>query len=746
MSDSLPASSKPVAAPDARYDALVAALPGQAVLLVDTSGTVTRASVAASRLLATADESLAGRKLTDLLPGDLAWRREARREEISLVGPTGRDMPLLMSVAPVRGGGGGRVLVLTDVTDLSRARRALVGTQLRLRALFEQGIGGIAMFDAGGRFLRVNPVFCELLGYPRGELLERSMVDVVAPEYRAQAEGYFEAVRRGLPTTSNEEVLYRRKDGSAVWLQVSAHPITDPFSDQRLVVVEATDVTATRRRKRALQSIAQGLRQPADGDVISWIVTTAAATLEASCVLVSGTDRDGAPTQIARHGTLTWLQDPDATKAAETPCEAVRRGALVYLPTPEAADGRYRELMVRSGIRGYVGVPISVSDGVVGHLAVLDVRPMPADLPVELWSILRTFGERIGAELTRMRFRSRFEQSEEQFRALLESAAEIFMVADPSGRILEVTDPSCSKLEQTREALTAVTLADLDQDNKLAPLMAALVLGRPEVVETRLTVGDSRALPVEITICLVEWAGERVCLTLGRDISERYRLAEARRRFVEDVVMAQEEERSRVALELHDSLGQLLTSLSLQIRSVAGTASEPSVRVIMDKLTRLSERAIAEASSLAHRLRPPALDDLGLEAAIREHVRELTHSHPLRADLHVRGQSKHTRLPPAIETALYRITQEALTNVLKHANARNVSVLIDRRPNAVRLVVEDDGRGMVAQAPKSGPRVGGLGLPGIRERASLLDGDVRIESSPSVGTALYVTIPVPGDV
>ncbi len=453
---------------------------------------------------------------------------------------------------------------------------------------------------------------------------------------------------------------------------------------------------------------------------------------------ISGED---APPTTAQYGDLMW----ESVAEEETPCEAVRRvGRLLYLPSPDALEGRYTPLMKRSGIRSYVGVPVRVADQVGGHVAVLDVQLMPPELPVELWSILRTSAERVSEELERGRFRRRFARSERQFRALLETSAEIFLLTDRSGNIVEFDDSVCRKLGCTPEQIRDRPLSALDLDHRTDGLPMSLEVGHPVVVETRLGRSDGTPVPVELTLCVVDWGGERVGLVLGRDISERRRLEEARRQFVEDVVTAQEDERARVARELHDSIGQVLTSLSLQLRVAADRTRDPGAYRQLLHLLKLSEAATAEASALAMGLRPPALDDLGVIAAIEEHVSEVGSRHGLRVDLHARGHQEKDRLPSTVETAMYRITQEALTNVLKHARATAVSILIDRRPEAVRLVIEDDGAGFdpnASRAQRTTP--GGLGLPGIKERAVLLGGDFRVESSPGEGTALYVTLPVP---
>jgi signal transduction histidine kinase len=145
---------------------------------------------------------------------------------------------------------------------------------------------------------------------------------------------------------------------------------------------------------------------------------------------------------------------------------------------------------------------------------------------------------------------------------------------------------------------------------------------------------------------------------------------------------------------------------------------------------------------LALELRPSALDELGLAAALQRYVKDFGAKHRLGVDFQVHGFDGG-RLPPSMETTLYRIAQEALTNVARHAGAANVSVLVERRGDSAILIVEDDGRGFdVERALRLGRDEGSLGLFGMRERAVLIDGILTIESQPNGGSTILVKVPL----
>jgi len=150
---------------------------------------------------------------------------------------------------------------------------------------------------------------------------------------------------------------------------------------------------------------------------------------------------------------------------------------------------------------------------------------------------------------------------------------------------------------------------------------------------------------------------------------------------------------------------------------------------------------VDEAHHLAWELRPPALDDLGLETAISNYVEKWSERNSIPLDFHS-GLGK-LRLPPPVETAVFRIVQEALTNILKHAEATRVSVMLEYRYDELLVIVEDNGRGFKPDVPLTVKAPGGLGLVGIRERVALVGGKLKVESESGSGTTLAIRIPAP---
>jgi signal transduction histidine kinase len=202
------------------------------------------------------------------------------------------------------------------------------------------------------------------------------------------------------------------------------------------------------------------------------------------------------------------------------------------------------------------------------------------------------------------------------------------------------------------------------------------------------------------------------------------------------VVQAQELERGRLARELHDETGQALTSILLGLKPLEEALAEHPARAALAELREHVVSALQDVRRLAVELRPAVLDDFGLVAALERLTEAFTEQTGMRVDFHSALGEK--RLPPEVETALYRVVQESLTNIVKHANARSVSISLARRDSAVAAVIEDDGGGFDQRVV----REGGVGLLGMRERLALLDGRLEIESRPGAGTTLVAEVPL----
>jgi PAS domain S-box-containing protein len=227
--------------------------------------------------------------------------------------------------------------------------------------------------------------------------------------------------------------------------------------------------------------------------------------------------------------------------------------------------------------------------------------------------------------------------------------------------------------------------------------------------------------------------------SLRIEIEQRERVEAQRAQLLTRLVLAQEDERRRIARELHDQLGQQLTALRLTLETLkADSLERPEFRAQVEALQELAQQLDQDVAFRVWELRPVPLERLGLAAALAEYAGNWSKRFGIHAELHTNRPAEE-RLPPDVETIMYRIAQEALNNVVKHAHAGRVDIALEHTHGSVSLILEDDGLGFDPSDPSFAGR--GMGLMGMRERAALAGADLQIESATGRGTTIILRMP-----
>jgi PAS domain S-box-containing protein len=273
---------------------------------------------------------------------------------------------------------------------------------------------------------------------------------------------------------------------------------------------------------------------------------------------------------------------------------------------------------------------------------------------------------------------------------------------------------------------------------------------RVDHFETVRQTKDGRRVDISLTVSpIVDAAGHIIGASkVARDLTERILAARTQRRVHEEqervriltqVLVAQEDERRRIARELHDQLGQQLTALRLTVETLKAHAAERTeFRVQIETLQELARQLDQDIDFRVWELRPVALEDVGLHAALTNFVHNWSKHFGIRVRLHTTGSTEE-RLTPETETMIYRLAQEALNNIVKHARAAQVDIVLERTSEHLSLIIEDNGVGFdTSDAETVGE---GVGLLGMRERAALVGADLQIESTGGRGTTVIVRVP-----
>jgi PAS domain S-box-containing protein len=422
---------------------------------------------------------------------------------------------------------------------------------------------------------------------------------------------------------------------------------------------------------------------------------------------------------------------------------------------PERFRSRHREHVERFGQTG-------ITSRRMGAQAVLRaLRANGDEFPIEasisqhtdrghrfFTVILRDVGERVHAEMLLAR-------SETRLRGILDSAMDAIITVDESQHVVLFNNAAEAMFGWPREDAIGAPLCAFIPD-RFRDAHAAHVERFGETGITSRRMGGSlrvvtglrrngEEFPIDASISQLEESGKHFYSVILRDVTVHVRAEEALRRSKEELQelgaaaqMAREQEQSRIARELHDELGQSLTMLQMDVAWCKEKLPEDggALGAKLERMAALLKTTIAATRRLAADLRPLMLDDLGLVPSIEWLVENFSQRTGMECELAI--GSDHLQVSKAQASAIFRIVQESLTNIAKHARATRAEIAIEREDDALVVRVEDDGVGFSSLAPR---KPNSFGLSGLRERASLLGGDARIASVPGEGTVIEVRLP-----
>lgn len=604
-----------------------------------------------------------------------------------------------------------------DIEERKRAEEALRRSEARWRAVFENSAIGVALTDLNGRFFATNPVYQEMVGYTEEELRRLSFLDITHEGYRELNRALASELLEGKRRQFQIEKQYRRKNGSLVWVRnhVSLVPGTERVP--RFVMALSEDITERKHAEAALRRseayLAAGQRLSHTG---SWALNVSSEELfwSQETYRIFGFD----PIKTTASVNETFLQrihPEDRPKIeAEIKAAAIQQGSY---------EVDYR---------------IVLADGSIKHIhdVVYPVTSQAGDV-VERYGVIMDVTERKRAE-ERLR----------EFEKVVEGLEEMIVVIDREYQYLIANRAYLNYRGLEREQVVGRSVAEvlnetvfktvvkekLDECFRGHGVKYELKSWFPEIGERDLS---ASYLPIESRQGI-----DRVAVVL-LDITERKRAEEELQRSRDQlralaarVQRVREEERTRVAREIHDELGQALTAIKIDLsslcRELPADKKQRSVSIL-----KLVDETIQSVRRISTELRPAILDAVGLVAAVEWAAEEFEARTGTKWRLDL--PQEDLVIDQERATALFRIFQETLTNVARHAKATEVNVRLAKEDGNLTLEVHDNGEGVSEEQLSSGRS---LGILGMRERASLLGGELTITGAAGEGTTVRVRIPV----
>lgn len=345
-------------------------------------------------------------------------------------------------------------------------------------------------------------------------------------------------------------------------------------------------------------------------------------------------------------------------------------------------------------------------------------------------------------EMTHRGFREANEAlqvSEERYRELFENANDIVFMTDLKGNFTSINKAGERLTGYQREETPGKNFADVVPAEYLGlarrMLEEKLANKIPTTYELEILTKDGRRVPLEVSTRLIVHEGEPTGIQgIARDVTERRRAQDALRKSNE----ALEEQAKHIAHALHDDAGQLLATIHIALEDALGEMV-PRNRKHLEKIRGILYEIEEHLRRFSHELRPTVLDDLGLQAGLEFLASNVSKRTGVKVNFE---NSVDRRLPAPVETALYRITQEALTNITRHAKAKNAFLKLHANGKNISYSVRDDGVGFDAGSELSKRGQRGLGLVGIQMRLDAFGGTFSIKSTPEKGSELFITIPL----
>ena len=711
---------------DEQFRLLVDSVTEYAIFLLDTSGRVMSWNAGAERIKGYRAQEVLGRHFSIFHPPEeraagaperLLQRaeREGRAEhEGWRLRCDGTRFWADVVLTALRGPAG-ELRGFAKVTRDMSARHREQEKDAMLAAMFERTALGIVMVDVSGHYVRANPQFQRMLGYSADELARKRVGDLTHPDDAEESWRILEDLVQGRRTQATYEKRYVRRNGQVLWARNSATRLPDADGRLRYVIATVEDITESRSAYEALRESEARLQ---------------AFTGHSPAVMFL---KD-------REGRYRFVNEQFLQRVGLRRGQVIGRSDAELFPRSEASSFAASDAQVLAR-----GVPLDFEE-------TTQLAAEPRYSAVSKFPVFDASGAvvGVGGVATDITERRKAEQALREQQTLLAEAQRLAGLGcwewDPASGRVSWSDELYRIYGVEHDAFQPSFEGYLERVHpadrgRVSRLVASAVQdeGRGFDFEERIVRPDGEVRKLRSHGEAVRDDAGRLIKVVGAclDITEHKAAEAALRALSRRLVQAEETERRRIARELHDQVGQNLSALNINLDIVLGSLKDSSLRSRMEDSLKLVDATLQSIETVMSELRPPLLDEYGLGAALAWYAEEYAQRTGVRV-LVEKPQDAGRDLRAEAAVALFRIAQEALNNVAKHAGAKLVRIWLSLEGGEVNLCIADDGSGFdVTQPPR-----GRWGMSTMRERAEAAGGRFLVDSVPGKGTIVRAAVPL----
>ena len=632
----------------------------------------------------------------------------------------GNEQRLHSIVSPLRDEKGeqvGYILNSRDVTQHKKAEEELRENEERFRTTFDNAAIGMALITNDGCFMKVNHTLCRILGYSEEELLGKTWVEITSPDDLPGCYDWLKRVKAG--AQSSYEKRFIHKLGHPVWIEVSSSLVRDSQGRIQYYISLFQDIMSRKQAEEALRESEEQYRNIFKNiQDVYYEVTLDGIILE----------------------TSPSIEDVSLYKREEI----IGKSLYDIYFDPKKRDEFLKELLKKGKVTDYEALMIDKDGSQVPCSITAKLLRDKQGNPLKIIGSLRNI-------TGRKRMEESLRQSESQKRAILDASIDRIRYIDKDMKIIWANKTTAMELNISSEDLVGHTCYELfvgrDTPCNGCPAVIARETGKMEravMCQPKVKGIEGESFWDAYCVPIKNDAGEiESFIQISRNITDQKRAEEHINILTQELMRTQESERQRISRDLHDQVAQELSAVKIGCETLFDHQPEipPEIRQRVSELSRTLQESIKAVRDVSYDLRPPALDEMGLVEMLVQYCNDFSENNGINVDFHSAGMKK-LKLDFDTEINLYRLIQEGLTNIKKHADADHVTIkLVAAFPDII-LRIKDNGKGFNVQKRMATlTKEKRMGIHSMVQRAKLLHGEMEIQSRPMQGTKISITLP-----